>query len=342
MNAFKGKYGPLLIAEIGSNHEGNFDYAKKLIELAISTNVDCIKLQLYKADTIVSPVESLERNLHFKKFELKKDQYLKLANIVKDSGLKFIASVWDNEMIEWIDDFISIYKIGSGDLTAYPIIKIIAETGKPIILSTGLSTMDEILDAISYIQKENNLYYDSNYLALLQCTSMYPIDNTDANLNVILELVKKTNLTIGYSDHTIGIDALKYAYAMGAKILEFHFTDIREEKEFRDHKVSLIPDEVAELINQIKLINELKGSPIKKPTKIEIDNMHHISFRRAVYLRESKPKGYKVQEKDLILLRPNVGIDARDWKKVIGKCLRKDFKAFERINWDDLENDLIK
>ena len=219
-----------------------------------------------------------------RKFELTNDQHLELAKMVTDAGIGYMSSVWDMDAMSWIDSFIPIYKIGSGDLTAYPVIK--KTLKKPIIISTGLSTEKEVLDCVEYIQKINPSYNSKDMLAILQCTSMYPILPSDAHLNVMAEFKKITNLTIGYSDHTVGSQALKYAIAMGAEILEFHFTDAREGKSFRDHKVSLTPNEVNELIDEIKLINSLKGEQLKKPTQIELVNAHEVSFRRAVYPKE--------------------------------------------------------
>jgi N-acetylneuraminate synthase/N,N'-diacetyllegionaminate synthase len=162
---------------------------------------------------------------------------------------------------------------------------------------------------------------------------MYPISSNDAHLSVMGNLKKLTELTIGYSDHTEGCKALKYAIAMGAEILEFHFTDKREGKSFRDHKVSLTPKEVKELINEIQLINSLKGDAIKKPTQIELDNSHEITFRRAVYPNRNIKKGEIISEENLTVLRPNHGIDARDFDKMIGNKINCDVKKHQKLEW---------
>lgn len=333
---FVGKHGPLLIAEIGGNHEGNFEYAKKLTRDAISTDVDFIKFQIYTGDTLVSEVESPDRNKHFKKFELTKDQHLELAKMVTDAGIGYMSSVWDMDYMNWIDEYIPIYKIGSGDLTAYPILRKTANRGKPIIISTGLATEEEVKDAISFITNCNPMYKDSNMLAVLQCTSMYPINYKDSNLNVINRFKKIGNISVGYSDHTEGSKALLYAVAMGAQILEFHFTDSREGKVFRDHKVSLTPVEVKELINEIQLIIELQGSSQKMPVQIELENAHDVSFRRAIFPIRDISAGEVFTENNLTVLRPNVGIDARDFFNVIGKKAARDLKRHERMSWIDV------
>ncbi|MBI4647574.1 MAG: N-acetylneuraminate synthase family protein [Bacteroidia bacterium] len=337
MENFKGKHGPLLIAEIGGNHEGNFEYAKKLTKLAISTDVDYIKFQLYSGDGLVNPIESPDRNEHFKKFQLTKEQHIYLAETVLNAGMGYIASVWDEDMMSWIDPYLRIYKVGSGDLTAYPLLHKIAQKYKPIILSTGLATEGDILDSIDYIQEIDEMYKSPENLAVLQCTSMYPIPDSDANLAVIPHLKKITRLTVGYSDHTTGIKALLYAYAMGAEILEFHFTDTREGKTFRDHKISLIPSEIAQLKQEIGYIRTLKGGYQKKPVKSEIENNHVVSFRRAVYPAKDIPKGKIIEPDDLVCLRPNHGIDAREFDRLIGEKTKTDLMKYQRLAWDLFE-----
>ncbi len=334
-NTWQGKHGPLLIAEIGGNHEGNYEYALALTQLAIESDVDFVKFQLYSGDTLVSKVESPQRNKHFKKFELSKEQYITLAQHCESHGIKFMASVWDPNYTSWIDSYSHIYKIGSGDLTAYPVLKKFTQIQKPILISTGLASLEEVKDAIHFIQSQNDVYKDPEYLAVLQCTAMYPIPPEDANLNVMESYRKELRLPVGYSDHTEGIDALIYAYAMGADILEFHFTDSRQNKEFRDHKVSLTKEEVENLIIEIKKISKLRGSSDKKPLKVEGD--HVISFRRAVYPSKDLKKGAVLKEEDLTVLRPNHGIDARDFYKILGMRLKIDVKAHQKLSWDIIE-----
>lgn len=332
---FNGKHGPLLIAEIGGNHEGNFDYAKKLTQLAIDSDSDFIKFQIYSGNTLVNPVQSPDRHKHFKKFELGKEQYRELAEMVTSAGKRFMASIWDVDMIDWVDDFNPIYKIGSGDLLAWPLLKNVAERGKPIILSTGLATEEEVVSTVSYIRECNSLYNDPSYLSVLQCTSMYPIPKSAANLGVMLRLSELTDTTMGYSDHTEGSDALKVAVSMGAQVLEFHFTDTREGKDFRDHKVSLTKEEVLDLIEHIKMVNVLKGNPIKQPVSVEIENGHVESFRRAVYPAHNINKGDVISKDDLVILRPSNGISSRQFSSLIGKTAATTLKKHHKLNESD-------
>nr|WKN36335.1 N-acetylneuraminate synthase family protein [Tunicatimonas sp. TK19036] len=336
MSSFwKGKHGPLLIAEIGGNHEGDFEYARRLTELALEADVDYIKFQLYQGDTLVSREESPQRNQHFKKFELSQEFYLSLAELCHQHQVGFLASVWDTDYFSWIDPHMDFYKIGSGDLTAYPILKATAQLGKPMLISTGLATLDEVLSTVDYIQSVNKKYQSPDFLAILQCTSMYPIPFEDANLSVMSLYKQATQLPVGYSDHTVGSTALEVAVAMGAEILEFHFTDTREGKTFRDHQVSLTRDEVKKLIQKIQEIKSLQGSSLKRPLPVEGD--HRISFRRAVYPKTDLPAGTLLTEEHLTCLRPNHGIDAREFDQVVGKTLNTDVRAHQKLSWQLLD-----
>ena len=340
-NWIKNHTDPLLIAEIGGNHEGDFEYAKKLTDLAIKSGADAIKFQIYTGDTLVSSIESPQRNKHFKKFELTKEQHIELARRVLDAGKLYSASVWDIEALEWIDPYMSFYKIGSGDLTAYPVLKATALKRKPIVLSTGLASEKEVQQTIEYIESIDDFYKVYENLSILQCTSMYPIEDADANLLVMKRFKEIFNHPIGYSDHTEGTIALEAAAAMGAEILEFHFTDSREHKTFRDHKVSLTCDEVLDLKSKLKRIQAFRGSPVKTALPIEIDNGHHMSFRRAVYPLKDILKGNIVKASDLTVLRPCHGIDARDFDKVVGKKLLQDVKKHQKLYWSMFSSETL-
>lgn len=326
-----GKNGPLLIAEIGGNHEGDFNKAKYYLDLAIKSGTDCVKFQLYSGDTLVNKKLSPSRNQHFKKFELSKDQHIELADKCLAHGVKYNASVWDLEMLEWIDPYLTFYKIGSGDLTCWPLIEEFAKRGKPILLSTGLSNFEEVFDTVKFIRSVNKYYENEGKICVLQCTSMYPILKSDANLSVLKSFKAIPNIDVGYSDHTEGDEALHTAFISGASVLEFHFTDNREDKEFRDHKVSLTLEEVKQLILKIRNTKLLLGKGEKKLLPVEKVNNHHITFRRGIYPKNKIKKGTKIKIEDLIYLRPLFGTDARDYKKVLGSTALKDIEPFEAL-----------
>ena len=330
-NIWSGKHGPMLIAEIGGNHEGNAEYANKLIDLAIESGVDCIKFQLYKADSIVNKSISSDRYSHFKKFELSKNKHIEFANKIKSNGMIYNSSVWDLKMLDWIDKYLDFYKIGSGDLTAWPLLKEFAKRGKPILLSTGLSNIYEIKSTIEFIISENSIYKVPNMICIMQCTSMYPIENRDSNLNVINTFKNQFQRPVGYSDHTIGNLALKYASILGSSVLEFHFTDDRENKKFRDHKVSLTKSEIENLIKDIVDSNIFLGDGNKSLLPIERINNHHISFRRGAYLNKEIKKGSIIKHEDLTFLRPLDGTDARQFISLIGSEAKRDLIPLQKL-----------
>lgn len=331
-NHFFSENGVFIIAEAGGNHEGDFEYAKRLARLASESGADAVKFQIYSGDSLVNPLMDPERNRHFKRFQLKKQQYIELARLCKRLKTSFMASVWDKSAIGYINKYMRIYKIGSGDLTAYSLIKDIVATGKPIILSTGLSTMKEVSEAVNFIKGLDSSYIREKKLALLQCTSMYPAADSEANLSAMLALKEKFGLPAGYSGHTLGTDAAEVAAAMGADIIEVHFTDSRKNKTFRDHAISFTPAEIRNLIKRIRRIKCLQGSFNKRPAFSELKPGYAASFRRAVYPKKNLKAGAVIKEKDLVVLRPNIGIDARDFYEVAGKRLKKAVIKYQKLD----------
>jgi len=337
MKCWHGKHGPYLIAEIGGNHEGDFNYARDLTSLACESGIDAVKFQIYTGESLVSKVESPDRYSHFQKFQFTPDQYITLAELCRKKGVTFAASVWDVKAFSWIDPYLKFYKIGSGDLTAYPLIKKIALLGKPIILSTGLAKFEEIKESVSYIRAHNKCYKRTDFLALLQCTSMYPIPDEDANLNIIDLFREQFEITVGYSDHTEGSLAVETAVTMGAEIIEIHFTDTRQGKTFRDHKVSFTPSEIKKLIKKIVKIKKLQGSKIKAPTVSEINSNHIQTFRRSIYAAEVLEPGCVLTEKNTVILRPCTGIDARKYDEILGRKVTQKIEKFGKIKFDSLQ-----
>jgi len=327
---------PTLIAEIGGNHEGNFEYARYLVDLAVNTPVDYVKFQIYFGDSLVSSFEAPDRNQHFKRFELSRDQHECLIQLVKQAGKKYLCSVWDLESIEWIEPHVDQFKVGSGDLTAYPILFQIAKTSKPILLSTGLSKLEEIRDAVHYLRSTNPIYKQKDYLTLLQCTSMYPIGEEDAHLRVMQNFKSEFQTRVGYSDHTVGTRALQLAAVLGADVLEFHFTDTRLQKTFRDHAVSLTPDEVHQLVKDIERDMLFMGDATKVPLPVEIEAGHVQSFRRAVYPSRDIESGEILGLHNLTFLRPNKGIDARSFDMLIGKTAAEFLPKHKALNWESI------
>jgi N,N'-diacetyllegionaminate synthase len=340
MSYFQSERNPVfIIAEIGGNHEGDFSYARTLVDLAISSGVDAVKLQIYTGDTLVSRVESPDRNAHFKLFELGVERYQEIARHCAASGVQFMASIWNLEYIETFDPFIRMHKVGSGDLTAYPVLRRLAETGKPIVLSTGLSRMEEISSAVEEIVRVDPAYRTQRKLALLQCTSSYPCPPEDVNLSVMESLRREFALPVGYSDHTVGTEAALAAATMGAEILELHFTDRPEGREFRDHQVSFTADQMRTLISQIRYVRTVQGSPVKEPTPSERNAGHPASFRRSLYASCPIEAGEILTEQNTTILRPDHGISASLYYQVLGRKVSRALRTHEVIQQQDLVPD---
>jgi N,N'-diacetyllegionaminate synthase len=325
-----------VIAEIGGNHEGDFEYAKRLTALAIASGVDAVKFQIYRGDRLVSAVADPQRNLHFKRFELRKEEYLYLAEMCRAAGVQFMASVWDLANLEWAEGVLRIHKVGSGDFTAFPIIRRLVSSGKPIIFSVGLCTVAEIEHTLDFIGSCDSTYLREPLVALLQCTTAYPCPPEYANLSVIPELKRQFGLPVGYSDHTIGMQACLAAVTLGAEIIEKHFTDVREGKQFRDHLVSTTKAELQQFLTDIEKIGVLKGTSTKAPTEAEISAGHLVSFRRSVYAAKNIMAGDVLTEENLTVLRPQVGIPASEYDSLLGLQAKHNISEDEPIQRENL------
>ena len=319
------------IAEIGGNHEGSYEKALELTYKAIETNVDAIKYQIYTGDTLVNKLEDKERNEHFKRFELSKKEYLDLASKCKKANIDFIASVWDPRKLNEFIPMMPYIKIGSGDMTSLHMIERLIHYEKPLIISTGLSTYDEIEKVVAYIRKKSSYHRAKESIILLQCTAMYPIPDDQTNLAVINRLSKKFDCLSGYSDHTTGIDALKIACGLGSSIIEFHFTDDKENTSFRDHQVSLTCDDVKELHEYIDRIDTLMGSDNKVATEIEKETGHVRSFRRSIYASRLIEKGQRINNEDIISLRPCVDESSMKYENIVGSITKQRINALETV-----------
>lgn len=329
---------PFIIAEIGGNHEGDFKYAKKLLKLAATTGVDAVKFQIYRGNKIANESISPDRVSHFKKFELTDDKWRELIALANQLGVMFMASVWDLESLEKYDPFLKIHKMGSGDLTSNHFLKATAKKNKPLILSTAMSNVKEIKNAVSIVKKTNPRLIKQHKFALLQCVAMYGNPKNEyANLLSIKKLQDEfPDVIIGYSDHTKGIYACELAMAMGAKVIEKHFTDDKS-REFRDHHISADPDEMKQLVTRARDISIYLGKYEKKPIESVETPQRIKEFRRAVYPSCEIKAGEKLTYSNTVLLRPNEGIDARDYDKVIGKRLRVTKRRFEKLSLKDLK-----
>ena len=355
----------LIIAEAGVNHNGDIKKAKKLVDIAKDCGADIIKFQTWKTEELCLPntekaqyqkeqTEKKETQFDMiKKLELSYEEFKELKEYCKNKEILFLSTPDEKKSAKFLIENLKIplIKVGSGELTNLEYIKFLSSFKLPMIISTGMGTIDEIKKAKKIIKEQNN-----NQLIFLHCTTDYPAKYEDVNLNAMITMKNKLNLEVGYSDHTAGIYVPLVATALGAKVIEKHFTYDRL-AEGPDHKASLSPDQLKEMINEIrkleelskeertvqvkkfigeKLFNLIAGSFEKKPTKRELKNK--LVIQKSIVANEDIPSETILEKKHLTMKRTNNnGIPANKYDEVIGKKLIKDVKSNEIINFDMLK-----
>ncbi|MHA1492197.1 MAG: N-acetylneuraminate synthase family protein [Promethearchaeota archaeon] len=312
----------IVIAEIGNNHEGNYALAKKMIGLAAQAGAGAVKFQTIIPEKLISSLQK-ERIKQLKRFQLTYDEFKKLSNVAKKKNILFLSTPFDIESAKFLEPLVSAYKIASGDNNFYPMIEVIAKTGKPIIMSTGLMEFKEIkksIDFINKIWKKNGIKQD---LAILHCVAAYPTPLDQANLLSIKQL-QGLNVTVGYSDHTLGIQAATLAVALGARIIEKHFTIDKNYSNFHDHQLSADPKEMKLLIENIKIAQKLLGQDKKKIQNSEKDNLS--ALRRSIVAKRDLIKNEIISKEDITWTRPGGGISPGQENLVIGKRTKQNIK----------------
>jgi len=329
---FTSKINPVFfIAEVGSNHEGSFLEAKKLVINACNSKADAVKLQIFSADNLVSIKYDKKRYDHFKRLELSIEQNKKLCQIIKSKKKLCSASIWDVDQIKIFRKYIDIYKIGSGDVHNFELIKKIILTNKPLVVSTGLCNLYEIEQICSFINKTNSNFIRSGKLAILHCNTAYPTPKEDSYLGTIDYLKSHFKICTGFSDHTIGDEIITHAYVLGAKIIEKHFSNTIKKKSFRDHEISLNKKGVDRFLIRInKIKNYLRVK--HKLTGSEKNQKNLRSFRRSIYAKRDIQNGETFSSKNLISLRPFLKLSSNMYFKLIKKKSQKFFKKGDVIN----------
>ena len=333
-----------IIAEAGVNHNGDILLAKKLIDAAVDAGADIVKFQSFKAKRLVSKkarkAEYQTKNIggnetQFKMLsdlELSFDQAKKLNSYCKSKNIIFCSTPFDIESLNELNQInIPFIKIPSGEITNYPFLDKISKIRKPIILSSGMSNLDEIKNAIN-ILTSGNIQKDD--ITVLHCNSEYPTPMKDVNLNAMKTISKDLGVKVGYSDHTLGIEIPIAAVALGACVIEKHFT-IKRTLEGPDHKASLEPNELKKMIKSIRNIEKAMGDGIKKPSDSEIKNIEIV--RKSIHLLKDVKKGEIIKDSNLIMLRPGDGISPILLNQVIGKKIKKHFFAGHKLNLNDFE-----
>lgn len=320
-------FSPYVIAEGGLNHNGDIKIAKKMIEYASKTGVDAIKFQTYKTE------EFLRRSSQyfdvFKKVELSFDEFAELKDHAKTNGITFFSTPFDIESAEFLNKInVPCFKIASSDLTNIPLIRHIAKTNKPIIISTGLATMDEVHDAVTCCFHEGN-----DNIALLHCVANYPTLPEETNLEAIRTMKNTFNLSIGYSDNGESTLVDLAAVSMGAEIIEKHFT-LDKKMEGPDHSFSIDPLGLTTLVAELKMINKMKGNGIKTPRESEIKMRSAI--RKSLTSKRTIRSGEIITCEVLSIKRPADGIEPKYLDQIIGKKAARDIKEDTAIKWHDV------
>lgn len=332
-----------IIAEAGVNHNGNINLAYKMVDEAKKAGVDCIKFQTFKTEKIITKdakkAEYQEKNTEnketqyemLKKLELTYDEFKKLKKYCEEKEIMFLSTPDEEESLNFLIDELNmeIIKIGSGEISNYIYLEKIAQKNKPIILSTGMSTLGEVEKALEIIKKYNN-----QKITLLHCTTNYPCPIEEVNLSAMLTLKEAFKLDVGYSDHTLGIEIPIAATALGATVIEKHFT-LDKNLYGPDHKASLDSLELTKMVEAIRNIEKALGNGIKQPNASE--NKIKEVVRRKIIIFKNLKKGHILKEEDLIFKRSNNGIEAEFYKIIIGKKIKRDLKEETIISWDDLE-----
>jgi N,N'-diacetyllegionaminate synthase len=325
-----------VIAEAGVNHNGDIEIAKKMIAIAKSCGVDAIKFQTFKSEKLVSKfankadyqisnTKNNDSQLEMvKKLELSYSEFYNLKKYCDELDIIFMSTPFDFESINFLNELeMDTYKIPSGEITNLPYLRKIAKLNKSIIMSTGMSTLDEIEQAIT-ILKDNG----TEDITLLHCTTEYPAPIDEINLKAMCSLKEKFELNIGYSDHTTGIEVPIAAVAMGAKVIEKHFT-LDKTMEGPDHKASLEPDELSAMVKAIRKIELALGDGVKKPSKSEVKNINIA--RKSIVANCPIKKGEAFTENNITVKRPGNGISPMKWDIVLGQLAKRDFVEDELI-----------
>ncbi|MCZ6654670.1 MAG: N-acetylneuraminate synthase family protein, partial [Planctomycetota bacterium] len=294
----------LIVAEIGNNHEGSYALAEELIGRAAEAGVDAVKFQTFRTEHYVSRRDDA-RFERLKSFELSHDEFAKLAAVARQEGIVFLSTPFDLESVRFLDALVPAFKIASGDNTFYPLIDTVARRGKPILLSTGLADTTRIQHAKAVIEAVWAEIGVAPGLALLHCVSSYPVPPSQANLAAIGQLRAEFDCSIGYSDHTLGIEACRVAASLGARIIEKHFTLDKHYSDFRDHQLSADPREMAELVQAVRQVETMLGSGEKRLQECELSSER--AMRRSITAARDLACGAIVTWEDITWVRPGGG-----------------------------------
>lgn len=335
----------LIIAEAGVNHNGSFENAIKLIQAAAEAGADYVKFQTFKAEKIVSKearkAEYQIKNLSnadnsqfsmLKKLEIPESWYKDLIEEAEKNKIGFLSTGFDEESVDFLENLgCPLFKIPSGELTNLPFLRHIAQKRKPVVLSTGMADMEEIKNAIKVLTDQG---LSKKLITVLHCTSEYPAPFDEVNLNAMKAIREELGINVGYSDHTRGIEVPIAAVALGATIIEKHFT-LDRRMEGPDHAASLEPVELTAMVSGIRNIELALGNGVKVPTESEKKNL--VIVRKSIHLKNDVSKGQTLNTEDLVMLRPGDGISPMLLDQIIGRRVKSNLPAGYKLNLSDFE-----
>lgn len=323
----------LVIAEIGQNHEGSHARAEEMVVRAAEAGADAVKFQTFTTERFISPRDE-DRFERMKRYELTHEEFSLLAKAAENAGVLFLSTPFDLPSVEFLDGIVSAFKVASCDTTFFPLLDAVGRTGKPVILSTGASELSEVEQAVAVLRQAFHEEGKPENLAVLHCVSSYPTPIEQANVAVVRTLRQRLGCTVGFSDHTLGLDAAVLAVAAGARVIEKHFTLDKELSEFRDHKLSVDPEELPELVAAIRRAEAILGDGEKRIMECERDAVPAI--RRSIAANRDLPEGWVVTADDIVWLRPGDGLSPGSEALVFGRRLRAPVRAGDPITLDGL------
>ena len=315
-----------VIAEVGSNHNQQLEMALRYIDEFARAGANAVKFQVFSADTLVNPVLRPDFHKIIHEYSIPREWLPILSTRAKDQGVDLIATPFDHEAVQVLQAVgVPAFKIASSDLTNWPLLKTVAATSKPIILSTGLAYLGEIETAVRSLR-----IMGVREVAVLHCIGAYPTVEKDVNLRVIPLLQQMLKVPVGFSDHTLGLGASVASVALGACIIEKHVTFDRKQ-EGPDHSFALELDEFRLMVKLIRQAEDALGEDVKRLVQDEVEDRERA--RRGIYARNKIPAGTQIMEEMLVTLRPCRGIGAEMWENLIGRVARKDIQPYEPLSW---------
>jgi N,N'-diacetyllegionaminate synthase len=323
----------LIIAEIGNNHEGDIGRANEMIAAAAECGANAVKFQTIVPEKLVSAMDT-DRIRQLQRFQLRQDQFEQLAASAQDHGLIFLSTPFDLGSVSWLDELVPAFKIASSDNTFWPLVDRIAATGKPVLMSTGLASMSDVSASIDRLYAQWRKLSIGSQLVLLHCVSAYPTPPESAQLRAIQTLAKRFGETVGYSDHTLGIDACVLATALGARAIEKHFTLDHNLSDFHDHQLSADPAEMKQLVQRCRMAETLLGNEAAGVQPVESDNVS--KWRRSIVAARKLYSGQVISVEDLDWVRPGTGLAPGREYEIVGHVLSRSIEAGECIHLHDV------